>query len=96
MTSLILSFFEFSGFETNLFKKFVGWKNFIKISNDKYFLIALQNTFLFVFGAVFIQTGIAPNRTKGFISNFLRIKEFYQQTSLLPASCKQVGDSLSL
>jgi raffinose/stachyose/melibiose transport system permease protein len=59
MTSLILSFFEFSGFETNLFKKFVGWKNFIKISNDKYFWIALKNTFLFVFGAVFIQTGIA-------------------------------------
>ncbi|EKO37180.1 beta-lactamase family protein [SAR86 cluster bacterium SAR86E] len=44
----------------------------------------------------FIPTGIAPNRTKGFISNFLRIKEFYQQTSLLPASCQQVGDSLSL
>jgi raffinose/stachyose/melibiose transport system permease protein len=59
MTSLILSFFEFSGFETNLFQKFVGWKNFIKISNDKYFWIALKNTFLFVFGAVFIQTGIA-------------------------------------
>ena len=40
MTSLLLSFFEFSGFATNLFKKFVGWKNFIKISNDKYFWIA--------------------------------------------------------
>ena len=44
----------------------------------------------------FIPTGIAPNRTKGFISYFLGIKEFYQQTTLLPTSCQQVGDSLSL
>ena len=44
----------------------------------------------------FISTGIAPNRTKGFISYFLAIKEFYQQTTLLPTSCQQVGDSLSL
>ena len=59
LTTLVLSFFQFSGFETNLFKKFVGVENFIKIYNDKYFWIALKNTFLFVFGAVFIQTGIA-------------------------------------
>ena len=59
LTSLILSFFEFSGFETNIFRKFVGLKNFIKIYDDKYFWIALQNTFLFVFGAVVIQTAIA-------------------------------------
>ena len=43
-----------------------------------------------------IPTGIAPKRTKGFISYLLGIKEFYQQTSLMPASCQQVGDSLSL
>ena len=59
LTSLVLSFFDFTGFETNLFRKFVGIDNFIKIYNDKYFWIALKNTFLFVFGAVFIQTGIA-------------------------------------
>ena len=59
LTSLLLSFFEFSGFETNLFKKFVGLDNFGKIYDDKYFWIALKNTFLFVFGAVFIQTAIA-------------------------------------
>jgi len=59
ITSLILSFFDFSGFETSLFKKFVGFDNFIKIYEDKYFWIALKNTFLLVFGAVFIQTGIA-------------------------------------
>ena len=44
----------------------------------------------------FIPTGIAPNRTKGFISYFLGIKEFYKETGLIPASCQQVGDSLSL
>ena len=44
----------------------------------------------------FIPTGIAPNRTKGFIRYLLGIKEFYQQTSLMPASCQKVGDSLSL
>ena len=59
LTSLVLSFFDFTGFETNLFRKFVGLDNFIKIYEDKYFWIALKNTFLFVFGAVFIQTGIA-------------------------------------
>ena len=59
LSSLVLSFFEFSGFETNLFRKFVGFENFVKIYHDKYFWIALKNTFLFVFGAVFIQTGIA-------------------------------------
>ena len=35
LTSLLLSFFEFSGFETNLFKKFVGVDNFAKIYDDK-------------------------------------------------------------
>ncbi|MGI9348737.1 MAG: MBL fold metallo-hydrolase [Amylibacter sp.] len=44
----------------------------------------------------FIPTGIAPNRTKGFIRYLLGIKEFYQETSLMPASCQKVGDSLSL
>ena len=56
LTSLTLSFFDFSGFETSLFKKFVGFDNFVKIYEDKYFWIALKNTFLLVFGAVFIQT----------------------------------------
>ena len=59
LTSLTLSFFDFTGFEPNLFKKFVGFDNFIKIYEYKYFWIALKNTFLLVFGAVFIQTGIA-------------------------------------
>ena len=44
----------------------------------------------------FIATGIAPKRTSGFISYLLSIKESYQGINLMPASCQQVGDSLSL
>ena len=44
----------------------------------------------------FIATGIAPKRTSGLISYLLSIKEYYQGINLMPASCQQVGDSLSL
>ena len=44
----------------------------------------------------FIATGIAPKRTKGLISYLLSINESYQEINLMPASCQQVGDSLSL
>jgi L-ascorbate metabolism protein UlaG (beta-lactamase superfamily) len=44
----------------------------------------------------FIPTGIAPKRTKGFISYLLNIKESYKQIDLMPAVCREVGDSVSL
>ena len=44
----------------------------------------------------FIATGIAPKRTKGFISYLLSVKESYKGINLMPASCQKVGDSLSL
>jgi hypothetical protein len=44
----------------------------------------------------FIATGIAPKRTKGFISYLLSIKESYKQIDLMPAVCREVGDSVSL
>jgi len=43
-----------------------------------------------------IPTGIAPKRTKGFISYLLRIKESYKQIDLIPSVCREVGDSVSL
>ena len=43
-----------------------------------------------------IPTGIAPKQTRGLISFLLRIKESYKQMNLIPSSCSQVGDSLSL
>ena len=44
----------------------------------------------------FIPTGIAPSRTKGLISYILSIKEFDSGNDLLPAVCRQVGDTLSI
>ena len=44
----------------------------------------------------FIPTGIAPSRTKGLISYILSIKEFDTGNDLLPAVCRQVGDTLSI
>ena len=44
----------------------------------------------------FIPTGIAPSRTKGLISYILSIKEFDSGNDLIPAVCRQVGDTLSI
>lgn len=58
-TSLVLSFFDFSGFDSNIFKQLVGLDNFKKVVSDKYFWIALRNTFYFVTASVLVQTGLA-------------------------------------
>lgn len=58
-TSLVLSFFNFSGFDSNIFKEFVSFANFNKVFADKYFWIAIRNTFFFVAASVVVQTGIA-------------------------------------
>ena len=44
----------------------------------------------------FIPTGIAPNRTNGFISYLLRIKESYNKIDSMSPVCCEVGDSISL
>jgi ABC-type sugar transport system permease subunit len=59
LSSLLLSFFRFSGFDTEIFREFVGLENFVKLYEDKYFWIALKNTAYFVGSSVFVQTGIA-------------------------------------
>ena len=41
LTSLVLSFFDFTGFETNLFRNFVGIDNFIKIYDQNYSLVVI-------------------------------------------------------
>ena len=58
-TSLVLSFYNFSGFDSNIFKEYVGFANFKKLFDYKYFWIALRNTFFFVGASVVVQTGIA-------------------------------------
>jgi len=58
-TSLVLSFYNFSGFDSNIFKEYVGLANFKKLLKYKYFWISLRNTFYFVSASVIVQTGIA-------------------------------------
>ncbi|MEW5814632.1 MAG: sugar ABC transporter permease [Spirochaetota bacterium] len=58
-TSLVLSFFNFSGFDSKIFKEFAAFENFNKLVADKYFWISLRNTFYFVGGSVILQTSIA-------------------------------------
>jgi ABC-type sugar transport system permease subunit len=47
IVSLLLSFFNFSGYDRNFFKEFVGLANFRTMFQDRYFWIALRNTLYF-------------------------------------------------
>jgi len=58
-TSLVLSFYHFSGFDSDIFKNFVGFENFRTLIHYKYFWISLRNTFYFVGASIVIQTAIA-------------------------------------
>ena len=43
-----------------------------------------------------LATGIAPNKTKGFITWLLSIKENYRFLNSVNSACKETGDSLTL
>ncbi len=53
--SLSLSLFNFTGYSKNIFENFVGLENFKYVFNDTYFHIAIENTFYFVLGSIFVQ-----------------------------------------
>ena len=57
--SLTLSMYDFTGYDSNLFRKFVGIKNFKILFNDKYFWISLKNTAYFVGASVSVQVIIS-------------------------------------
>jgi raffinose/stachyose/melibiose transport system permease protein len=57
--SLALSFFDWNGFNADIFGKFVEFKNYIKVFNDSFFWIAFRNTLIFVFAGITIQLAIA-------------------------------------
>jgi len=57
--SLVLSFFKFTGVESNYFQKFVGLGNFKYLLHHRYFWISARNTFYFVGSMAVIQTAIA-------------------------------------
>jgi len=57
--SFVLSFFKFTGVESNYFQKFVGLGNFKYLLQHRYFWISARNTFYFVGSMAVIQTAIA-------------------------------------
>lgn len=59
MMSLIISFYSFTGFDTNIFKEFTGFENFKTLFNDRYFWISFRNTFYFVGASITIQVAVA-------------------------------------
>ncbi|MCL4416280.1 MAG: sugar ABC transporter permease [Actinobacteria bacterium] len=57
--SIILSFFEWRGYSTDIFSKFIGFQNFIKLFRDGLYWQSLKNTLILVLVVVFIQNAIA-------------------------------------
>jgi len=57
--SLILSFYKFTGFDSNFFKQFIGFENFRILFHDKFFWISFRNTFYFVIASITVQIATA-------------------------------------
>lgn len=57
--SLILSFYKFTGFDSNIFKEFTGFDNFRILFSDKYLWISFKNTFYFVAASITIQIALS-------------------------------------
>jgi len=57
--SLALSYYNFTGYDANVFKEYVGWKNYKTLFADRYFWISLRNTVYFVGASISIQVAVA-------------------------------------
>ena len=57
--SLTLSLYKFTGFDSHVFRKFVGLKNYQILFADRYFWISIRNTFFFVGASISVQVIIA-------------------------------------
>jgi ABC-type sugar transport system permease subunit len=57
--SVILSFFDWSGYSREIFGKFIGFKNYVHLVKDPLVWKSFKNTIFLVFTVVFIQNGIA-------------------------------------
>ena len=55
ISSIVISFFNWTGINQSPLEQFVGLKNFIKLFSDKYFIFALRNTSMFVVATVIFQ-----------------------------------------
>jgi ABC-type sugar transport system permease subunit len=59
ISSLALSFYNFTGYDSNVFREYVGIKNYRILFADKYFWISVKNTVFFVGASISIQVVIA-------------------------------------
>jgi len=57
--SVVLSFFDWSGYDRNPFKTFVGIENYVDLVQDALFWKSLQNTIILVFVVVVIMVAIS-------------------------------------
>jgi len=57
--SLTLSAYQFTGFDSHLFRKFVGLKNYRILFADKYFWVSIRNTLYFVAASISLQVAIS-------------------------------------
>jgi len=57
--SVILSFFEWRGYSIDIFSKFIGVQNYIRLFKDHLYWQSFGNTLILVFVVVFVQNGVA-------------------------------------
>ncbi|HEC61309.1 MAG TPA: sugar ABC transporter permease [bacterium] len=57
--SLTLSLYKFTGFDSRLFRTFVGFDNYKILFADRYFWISLRNTLYFVGASISVQVVIS-------------------------------------
>jgi ABC-type sugar transport system permease subunit len=57
--SLSLSFFNFTGYDSKIFREYTGLRNYKILFADKYFWISLKNTVYFVGASITIQVAAA-------------------------------------
>jgi len=55
VTSLALSFYHFTGYDSKIFKEYIGMKNYQILFADKYFWISVRNTIYFVGASISVQ-----------------------------------------
>lgn len=57
--SIILSFFNWRGYNLDIFGNFAGFQNYIKLAKDSLYWLSLKNTIFLVLTVVIVQNGIA-------------------------------------
>jgi ABC-type sugar transport system permease subunit len=57
--SVILSFFEWRGYSIEIFSKFIGVQNYVRLFQDHLYWKSFGNTLILVMVVVFVQNGVA-------------------------------------